>query len=203
VEWQSFEICLCEYLVWARCSFCGRELSINRRNVYGWQLFTLVSVGLKAQRRQNEGFEILFCDYLQWTRHNFDACGNTFDACESMSKGRRKRKKRVIRCAKRSTATKEVKKTEIYNLIYGTPANSHSARIVRPRKKTKPTKRAIIHEWDNWAALHPDDLKSHSAGMLFFSHLQEKKPELLNLRSPRDKWETVHGWLLQEGRVKD
>ena len=36
VEWQSFEICLCEYLVWARRSFCGRELSIHRRNVFGW-----------------------------------------------------------------------------------------------------------------------------------------------------------------------
>jgi hypothetical protein len=120
-----------------------------------------------------------------------------------MSKERRKRRIRAIGCAKRSTATKEVKKTEIYNLIYGTPVNSQSARIVRPRKKTRPTKQAIIHEWDNWAALHPDDLKSPSAGMLFFTHLQEKKPELLNLRPPGDKWQTVHGWLLREGRVTD
>jgi hypothetical protein len=88
-----------------------------------------------------------------------------------------------------------VKKTETYNLIYGTPVKSQSARIVRPRKKTRPTNRA--HEWDNWAALHPDDL------MLFFTHSQEKKPELLKLRSTGDKWQTVHGWLLREGRVKD
>jgi hypothetical protein len=39
--------------------------------------------------------------------------------------------------------------------------------------------------------------------MLFFTHLQEKKPGLLNLRSPGDKRQTVHGWLLREGRVKD
>lgn len=120
-----------------------------------------------------------------------------------MSKGRRKRKPRAVRRAKRSAATKELKKTEIYRLIYGMPLGSQSARVVRPRKRTRPTKRAIIHEWDNWAALHPDDLKNSSASMLFFTHLQEKKPELLNLRSPGDKWETVHGWLLREGRVKE
>jgi hypothetical protein len=120
-----------------------------------------------------------------------------------MSKARRKRKKKAVRRAKRSAVTKEVKKTEIYRLIYGMPVDRQSARVVRPRKRTRPTKRAIIHEWDNWAALHPDDLKSPHASMLFFTHLQEKKPGLLNLRSPGDKRQTVHGWLLREGRVKD
>jgi hypothetical protein len=38
--------------------------------------------------------------------------------------------------------------------------------------------------------------------MFFFAHLQEKKPELLNFDSD-DKWETVHDWLLREGRVAD
>jgi hypothetical protein len=63
-------------------------------------------------------------------------------------------------------------------------------------------KRAVTHEWENWAALHPDDLKSPNAGMYFFTHLQLKKPELLNFASS-DKWETVHVWLLQEGRIID
>lgn len=119
-----------------------------------------------------------------------------------MSKGRRKRKKTAVRRANRSAATKEVKKTEIYRLIYGMPVDIQSARVVRPRKRARPTKRSIIHEWDNWAALHPDDLKSPNAGMYFFTHLQQKKPELLNFASS-DKWETVHVWLLQQGRIKD
>jgi hypothetical protein len=122
---------------------------------------------------------------------------------ESMSKGRRRCKKSAIRRAKGSAATKEAKKAEIYELIYGMPVDSQSARVVRPRRKARPTKRAIIHEWDNWAALHPDDITSPSAGNLFFIHLQEKKPELLNLRSSGDKWQAIHGWLLREGRVKD
>ena len=61
-------------------------------------------------------------------------------------------------------------------------------------------KRAVIHEWENWAALHPDDLKSSNAGMYFFTHLQQKKPELLDFASS-DKSETVYVWLLQEGRI--
>jgi hypothetical protein len=64
------------------------------------------------------------------------------------------------------------------------------------------TKRAVTHEWENWAALRPDDLKSPNAGTYFFTHLQQKKPELLNFDSS-DKWETVHVWLLQEGRIID
>ncbi len=60
-----------------------------------------------------------------------------------------------------------------------------------------------MHEWENWAALHPDDLNSPNAGMFFFTYLQEKRPALLNFRSSGGKWQTVHGWLLREGRVKD
>jgi hypothetical protein len=63
-------------------------------------------------------------------------------------------------------------------------------------------KRAVIHEWENWAALHSDDLTSPSAGMFFFTHLHQKKPELLNFPSD-DKWQTVHDWLLREDCIKD
>jgi hypothetical protein len=63
-------------------------------------------------------------------------------------------------------------------------------------------KRAVIHELENWAALHSEDLNSPSAVIFFFTHLQEKKPELLNFDCA-DKCETIHGWLLQEGRIQD
>jgi hypothetical protein len=39
--------------------------------------------------------------------------------------------------------------------------------------------------------------------MLFFVHLQQDKSELLDFHSTGDKWQTVHGWLRREGRVKD
>ena len=62
--------------------------------------------------------------------------------------------------------------------------------------------RAVIHEWESWAALHPDDLESPDAGKYFFTHLQEQKSALLEFLS-EDKWQTVRGWLLQEGHIRD
>ncbi len=123
-----------------------------------------------------------------------------------------KSKKRGIRRAKRRAAMKEIEDKErlwrsrakqSYELIYGTPVNGQTVQVLRPRRKTRPTKRTVMHEWENWAALHPDDLNSPNAGMFFFTYLQEKRPALLNFRSSGDKWQTVHGWLLREGRVKD
>ena len=70
------------------------------------------------------------------------------------------------------------------------------------KKVDGAAKRAVIHEWENWAALNPDDLADPSACEFFFSHLQEKKPELLNFLSD-DKWQTISAWLLREGRVND
>ena len=69
-------------------------------------------------------------------------------------------------------------------------------------KDDSAAKRAITHEWENWAALHPDDLGSPDAGKYFFTHLQEQKPELLEFAS-EDKWQTVRGWLLQEGHIRE
>ena len=57
-----------------------------------------------------------------------------------------------------------------------------------------PAKRAIIYEWENWAALNPDDLADPGADAFFYSHLQQKKPELLDFLSD-DKRQTVSTWL--------
>ena len=69
-------------------------------------------------------------------------------------------------------------------------------------KGDSAAKRAIIHEWENWAALHTDDLRNSVAGKYFFMHLLEQKPVLLEFIS-EDKWQTVRKWLLQEGRIRD
>lgn len=63
------------------------------------------------------------------------------------------------------------------------------------------TKHAIIHEWENWSALHSDELDDPSVGKYFFRHLQEKKLTLLNFPSD-DKWQSVHAWLVGNGSVK-
>ena len=41
-------------------------------------------------------------------------------------------------------------------------------------------------------------------GILFFTHLQEKRADpLLDITTAGDKWQTVHAWLVHERRVKD
>ena len=44
-------------------------------------------------------------------------------------------------------------------------------------------KRNIIHEWENWSALHSDELEDPNVSEYFFRHLQQKKPVLLNFSS--------------------
>ena len=41
-------------------------------------------------------------------------------------------------------------------------------------------KRAIIHEWENWSALHSDELDDPNVAEYFFRHLETKRPHLLN-----------------------
>ena len=41
-------------------------------------------------------------------------------------------------------------------------------------------KRAIIHEWENWSALHSDELEDPNVSEYFFRHLQAKKPHIVN-----------------------
>jgi len=72
----------------------------------------------------------------------------------------------------------------------------------KQEKQDSAARRAVIHEWENWAALNPDDLADPAAGAFFFSHLQQKKPELLNFLSD-DKRQTVSAWLPRESHVRD
>jgi len=84
------------------------------------------------------------------------------------------------------------------------------ARSDRMRCEEKPpekqvngdAKRAVIHEWENWAALNPDDLEDPGVDAFFFSHLQRKRPELLNFLS-NDKRQTVSAWLQRHARVQE
>ena len=45
---------------------------------------------------------------------------------------------------------------------------------------TSAAKRAIVHEWENWSALHSDELEDPNVSEYFFRHLQAKKPHIVN-----------------------
>jgi hypothetical protein len=83
------------------------------------------------------------------------------------------------------------------------PSEAHQATnqpVVSESDDHLAARRAIIHEWENWSALHTDELEDVNAGKYFFEHLQKKKPHLLSFASD-DGWGTVHGWLVQAGRI--
>jgi hypothetical protein len=54
------------------------------------------------------------------------------------------------------------------------------AATVQEDDDTSAAKRAIIHEWENWSALHSDELDDPNIAEYFFRHLEAKKSSLLN-----------------------
>lgn len=73
-------------------------------------------------------------------------------------------------------------------------------------KKDDTSKSAILGAWDRWASDNdlPEGNISGSEALNFFLHLQNKKSTLLDFKSgTTDKWQTIHGWLLNARRVKD
>lgn len=70
------------------------------------------------------------------------------------------------------------------------------ARAVQEDDDTRAAKRAIIHEWENWSALHSDELSDAKVAEYFFEHLQKRKLHLLNFSSKNDGFETVQNWIL-------
>jgi len=69
-------------------------------------------------------------------------------------------------------------------------------RSIQEDDDTTAAKRAIIHEWENWSALHSDELDDPNVAEYFFRHLETKKGRLLDFISD-NKQKTVFGLLLR------
>ena len=54
---------------------------------------------------------------------------------------------------------------------------SAALKIVSESDDHIAARRAIIHEWENWSALHTDELEDPNAEKYFFEHLQKKKQQ--------------------------
>src|SRR5262245_27348439 len=75
-----------------------------------------------------------------------------------------------------------------------TADNATQARAVQEDDDTSAAKRAIIHEWENWSALHSDELDDPNVAEYFFRHLEEKRAQLLAFTT-QNKWQIVRSWL--------
>jgi hypothetical protein len=67
-----------------------------------------------------------------------------------------------------------------------------------------PSRQAVIREWDRWAskALPTGYKATGDIEMRFFAHVQENCRYLLPIL-PGDPWQTMHGWLLLERRIRE
>src|SRR6188508_400042 len=54
-------------------------------------------------------------------------------------------------------------------------------------------KRAILHEWENWSALHSDELDDPNVTEYFLRHLQAKKPHIVNFANY--DCDAIRNWL--------
>lgn len=63
------------------------------------------------------------------------------------------------------------------------------------------SRRAVIHEWQNWSALNSDDATDPNAAAYFYRHLETKKPKLLDFAA-EDRLQTVRAWLFAARCIK-
>jgi hypothetical protein len=63
-------------------------------------------------------------------------------------------------------------------------------------------RRAVIREYDAWAAEHGHDAAKTRDGVIFFEYLRRERPDLLDFPFSGDKWKIVQRWLRTWGRVK-
>jgi hypothetical protein len=73
------------------------------------------------------------------------------------------------------------------------------------KKTDDELKQRVIQEWDTWAKEHvpAGGLADGHHAWLFFLRLQKDRLQLLPSAHFQDPWQTVHGWLLHAGKVKD
>jgi hypothetical protein len=69
------------------------------------------------------------------------------------------------------------------------------AEAIQKDDDTSAAKRAIIHEWQNWSALHSDELNDPNVAEYFFRHLQGKKPNILDFGDRSAPLNLVRQWL--------
>jgi len=74
-----------------------------------------------------------------------------------------------------------------------------SAEATQEHDANSAAKRAIIHEWENWSALHSDELGDAKVCEYFFQHVQNRKPHLLHFAlKNKDHSEILRKWVFEK-----
>ena len=64
-------------------------------------------------------------------------------------------------------------------------------------------RRQVVAQWPAWAKANNVEKGTGADALLFFNFLQDKRPDLLAFDGSDDKWQAVHGWLLNGRLVSD
>ena len=80
--------------------------------------------------------------------------------------------------------------------------DSATPAAVQEEDDTSAAKRAIIHEWENWSALHSDELNDPNVAEYFFRHLEQKKTHLLNF-GLRNDWDIVRALVTPPAAIQN
>jgi hypothetical protein len=65
------------------------------------------------------------------------------------------------------------------------------AEVIQEDADISAAKHAIIHEWENWSALHSDELDDPNVGEYFLDHLRRRKPQLFSLPTQAERSEVI------------
>jgi hypothetical protein len=77
-----------------------------------------------------------------------------------------------------------------------TAAQDDEALTAQEDEALSAAKRAIIHEWQNWSALHSDELDHPNVAQYFFEHLEKGKSHLLHFAyENKAKFDAVKKWV--------
>jgi hypothetical protein len=71
--------------------------------------------------------------------------------------------------------------------------------------KKDDAKAGVLQEFRRWRARpgNANELADGHTALLFFNWITVDKPELLAFKTSGDKWQIVHGWLLNAGQISD
>jgi hypothetical protein len=62
----------------------------------------------------------------------------------------------------------------------------------------------VLREWRGWRDANGVTTEATgNDGLRFYGHRQSRRAELLKFKGAGDKWQIVHGWLLNSGCVRD
>jgi hypothetical protein len=67
--------------------------------------------------------------------------------------------------------------------------------------KRQEAKQKIVAEWDSWSLSNKITNATPGDKLTFYNFLLKERPHFLDFRASGDKWQDVHGWLIQARRV--